>query len=439
MKLRLLTGIIAFAMFSTTSVSAQGFMNKLKNAAKSAIEKPKETKESQPNQDKGAKNEVKANYPNPHKTISTKIIDGNRYRTGKFFSDGMLPVTDRTTRKLGFMDINGNIVVECQYKEPFIGDPYFNSGVSTLTRDVNGKKAFFIVDKTGKEIQMPATIYDMSQFRDGRAIVCESLKTGGVVYFVDTKGKKILAPLSRKNKYSVSEPEAPRPMNEGLIGFYDYAIEKWGFADNTGKVVIQPQFEKIQDFSEGLAAVKIDRLWGFIDNTGKVVIDYQYYQPSPFSCGKSVINTNNGYIVINKNGVTISTEEYTLMSPFTDGYAFTMKPNASKMVVVDNSLNTIKEIDNKRTLPQTEGYRLAYFDNGLCTIGSGTNYKEASGQVVLRPNGDIALGIGEHCGGHIGQFFSDRAYCYTLLPSEKSYSTGFINPAGEFIFVIEEK
>lgn len=37
MKLRLLTGIIVFTMFSSTSVSAQGFMNKLKNAAKSPI------------------------------------------------------------------------------------------------------------------------------------------------------------------------------------------------------------------------------------------------------------------------------------------------------------------------------------------------------------------------------------------------------------------
>ena len=109
------------------------------------------------------------------------------------------------------------------------------------------------------------------------------------------------------------------------------------------------------------------------------------------------------------------------------------------MVVVDNNFNTIKEIENKRTLPQTEGYRLAYFDNSLCSIGSGTNDKEASGQVVLRPDGNIVLGIGEHCGGYIGQFFSDRAYCYTMLQPEKYYSTGFINPAGEFIFVIEKK
>lgn len=438
MKIKLFTGIIVCAILSTTSVSAQGFMNKLKNAAKTAIEKPKEIKETQPKQESSAKEE-KANYPNPHKTLNTKIIDGDLYRVGKFFSDGMLPVTDRLANKLGFMDINGNITVECKYNVPFIGDPYFNSGVSTVTREINGKKTFIIVDKAGTEILMPSTVYSMSQFSDGRAIACESLKTGGVVYFVDTKGKKILTPLTRKNKYSVSEPEAPRPMKENLIGFYDYAIEKWGFADNTGKVIVPPQFKEIQDFSEGLAAVKTDRLWGFIDNTGKIVIDYQYYQPTPFSCGKSVIDTNNGYIVINKNGQKISTEEYTLMSPFTDGYAFAMKPNASKMVVIDNNLNTLNEINNKRTLPQTEGYRLAYFDNGLCTIGSGTNYKEASGQVVLNPNGNIVLGIGEHCGGFIGQFFSDRAYCYTMLPSDKFYSTGYINPSGEFIFVIVEK
>jgi len=88
---------------------------------------------------------------------------------------------------------------------------------------------------------------------------------------------------------------------------------KWGFIDTTGKMVIAPQFNPSQPqfnahFSEGLVAVNTtsgliagketndpgSTRWGFADKSGKIVIpikyEANYYSPPHFSEGLAVIS-----------------------------------------------------------------------------------------------------------------------------------------------------
>ena len=51
---------------------------------------------------------------------------------------------------------------------------------------------------------------------------------------------------------------------------------KWGFISRMGQMMIKPQFDKAIRFSEGLAAVQIDGQWGFIDRTGKIIVKPQF-------------------------------------------------------------------------------------------------------------------------------------------------------------------
>ena len=44
--------------------------------------------------------------------------------------------------------------------------------------------------------------------------------------------------------------------------------KEWGCIKTDGSWVINPQFEHIKDFSEGLAAVQKGGEWGFIDAKG---------------------------------------------------------------------------------------------------------------------------------------------------------------------------
>ena len=60
---------------------------------------------------------------------------------------------------------------------------------------------------------------------------------------------------------------------------------KYGFIDKSGKVVIEPQFDNVSAFSEGLAKVEKDGKWGFIDKNGKVVFEPQFDFVFDFSEG----------------------------------------------------------------------------------------------------------------------------------------------------------
>ena len=66
--------------------------------------------------------------------------------------------------------------------------------------------------------------------------------------------------------------------SEGLAAVRsgDARTGKWGFIDKTGHYVITPQFDGADSFSDGLALVRhgdddTGRQWGFIDKTGHVL------------------------------------------------------------------------------------------------------------------------------------------------------------------------
>ncbi|MHC4489349.1 MAG: WG repeat-containing protein [Planctomycetota bacterium] len=48
---------------------------------------------------------------------------------------------------------------------------------------------------------------------------------------------------------------------------------RWGYIDNSGKVVIAQQYDDARDFSEGLARVNISGKWGYIDRYGDIFIE----------------------------------------------------------------------------------------------------------------------------------------------------------------------
>src|SRR6185295_7511758 len=122
----------------------------------------------------------------------------------------------------------------------------------------------------------------------------------GLLAYYDRTGKKISPPL----KYGPTS----NSFSEGLV---PVALnDQTGFMDQTGKIVIEPQFVDARDFHEGLAPVRVNtgettwcrpspkgsrkgfmNKWGFIDKTGKFVIPPQYDDVQTFSGGWAAVNT----------------------------------------------------------------------------------------------------------------------------------------------------
>jgi hypothetical protein len=47
-------------------------------------------------------------------------------------------------------------------------------------------------------------------------------------------------------------------------------------------LTIQPRFDQAAGFAEGLAAVKVGDRWGYIDQTGRIVIQPRFDYADPF-------------------------------------------------------------------------------------------------------------------------------------------------------------
>lgn len=64
---------------------------------------------------------------------------------------------------------------------------------------------------------------------------------------------------------------------------------KWGYIDQMGKVVIEPQYDGAGDFSEGLAWVGKGIQRGYIDRTGTIVIEPRFGWAGNFHCGIAAV------------------------------------------------------------------------------------------------------------------------------------------------------
>src|SRR5439155_932208 len=120
------------------------------------------------------------------------------------------------------------------------------------------------------------------------------------------------------------EFDRPHPVTEGRAAFA--GKDKWGYFDRQGKVVVEPKYDDVKKFSEGLAAVNLGAKsagfprpdikrggkWGFIDKTGRLVIpiEFSYVDMKGFSDGLALVSLQDKRAYIDKTGKVVIAPEY---------------------------------------------------------------------------------------------------------------------------------
>lgn len=135
------------------------------------------------------------------------------------------------------------------------------------------------------EITIQPRFFWGTEFEDGFAAVYVC----GRMAWIDDTGK--LMPRRPANKHGL------QPQRLG---------EKVGFTDPSGKFRINPIYDDVLPFSDGLAAVRKRDLWGFIDSSGREVIPPKFRDAFYFIEGVATAETESGCVLIDKTGKVIA-------------------------------------------------------------------------------------------------------------------------------------
>jgi hypothetical protein len=106
-------------------------------------------------------------------------------------------------------------------------------------------------------------------------------------------------PPAAQTHASVAAQAASEALVPSCGGIYDLC----GYARRDDRTEVIPRtFERVQPFSEGLAAVRIDGRFGYIDPTGKVIIKPQFDLAGKFNDGMAEVRVGDYTGVIGRDG-----------------------------------------------------------------------------------------------------------------------------------------
>ena len=434
-------------------------------------------------------------FANFKKTSATKeiIVDNISSILLGYFHDGRAFIRTGSNGVI-CIDTKGNIVKKWGRDElvsvvSFSSDGYnypkFDSGRFILLeyeKKFNKFGTAVIYDKKFKEIKRIPQVSIVSHFQDGVAIIHQKKDKLTQNVYIDINGNEVFPKVSAyvNQKGILMLGWSNCPTRDGLAAFaipdglFDNAV--WGFRDDKGNVVVEPKYIRVQDFSNGLAAVQtvVDgvKKWGFIDRQGKMVIAPKYtIEPSQFDvCGLAmVINKNGLKSFIDKTGKTVG-DTHRDITPFCNGRAIYREfndPNVEKggtwathgsnefTYLIDSHFNIIATLgedigisfssDSGTDIFQ-KGFnfldyykfeRRAAYDNGSFFV-NGQIYlslpqSEAARSGLLSENGDILIG------GLTGFFSEGLAPVNNSheLDRNKNYA-GYVNQKGEWVIQFKE-
>ncbi len=167
--------------------------------------------------------------------------------TTKSKNDSVNLYPTRIKDKFGYIDKTGSIIIEPKFENCY----YFYEDLAVVK--VNNKEGY--IDRTG-EIVIEPQFDTANNFYEG----VSKVKFGGRFYYINRKGEKIV---------NFNDYQFVGDFYDGMCSFKKDG--KWGYFDNTGRIVIQQQYDDAYDFVGDFAKVKIGKDFAYINKNGKII------------------------------------------------------------------------------------------------------------------------------------------------------------------------
>ncbi|TYA73939.1 WG repeat-containing protein [Seonamhaeicola marinus] len=270
----------------------------------------------------------------------------------------------------GFINRKGEWVIEPQFDKT----KAFNSDIAVVLKD----KQWFFINTKGEKILTNVNSDKIYDFKEGFSII----RQGDFVGFMNTSGDIVIEPkftkvfnfingyskiregdkwglIDTKGNYFV-KPEYDKISNvyngnviaskgethgiiiegkfqaiSGAQKIWDFSVNKdytyakkddlWGFIDNKGNWIVEPKYDKVRAFKNGLAPVAKNKKWGYINLKGEEIIPLKFKDAEIFSTdGLAPVKINKLWGFVNSKGDLVIEDKYAITA---GGFSIFQKNN----------------------------------------------------------------------------------------------------------------
>ena len=206
------------------------------------------------------------------------------------FCDGVAIAQERGSSKYCLINKNGEKIIDSLFDDVTI----MYSGLAGIYKKNNNRFGgmWGIINNKGNIIVSPRCANPPQFSPDGSVrLIGECLLT------IDSLGNVFDGANVNRIEFT--------PTSDSLYIFGVNGI--YGYYNNTlGIISIPARFNKALPFSDNLAAVQVGSKWGFIDNTGKMMIPTVFEQAEPFKNGRAEVVIEGKHYWINHEGEILS-------------------------------------------------------------------------------------------------------------------------------------
>ena len=208
----------------------------------------------------------------------------------------------------GYMNVKTGHLIPPQFEDG-------NEFAEGLAAVMNDQDMWGFIDKTG-QLVIPFKYDDVDWYFENDSI---KVTLGDKEFYINKKDEHLGDVQYKayvKKELSLSEKRRRlRTMNPGFDTlafpstgyrqdslFWYRAENGYGLADTTGRAIVQPIYDYIWYFSEGMAPVNLNGQWGFIYPNGEIAIELEFQEVKNFKHGLAAAQYNGKWGYINHEG-----------------------------------------------------------------------------------------------------------------------------------------